>query len=345
MATGKTAMDETKKGEFVRTDSTFRNFIEAGGKFEPEAGRYHLYVSYACPWACRCLAVMYLKGLEDAIGFTVVHPIFMPTKPDNPDDRHVGWHFAAPGGPAVSGPSGNGSFTFDDVSEDPNNGAKTVRELYELTGNDPGKYVVPVLWDKKTKTIVNNESSEIIVMLNSAFDASGIAKHAALDLNPEALRPAMAAVDDWIYNSINNGVYRCGFATTQEAYERAVNELFGALDRCEELLSKQRYLTGDTLTLSDVRLFMTLIRFDPVYVVHFKCNKKFIHQFPNLFNYTKELYQIPGIRKSVNLDHIKKHYFGSHATINPLHIVPVGPDMKMYDEQHDRARLPGKPLA
>lgn len=332
----KTALDEmSTTGEFKRTEAGFRSKIEKGSRFEPEAGRYHLYISYGCPWACRCVAVMYLKGLEDAIGLSVTHPTWQRTRPNDPQDEHSGWTFAAPGDSPLQNQTGHGSFGTEDCIPDSVNNAKFVRDLYELAKDTTGKYTVPVLWDKKEKTIVNNESSEIVLMLNSAFDH--VAKKPEVDLNPEALRAKMDEVNEWIYPTINNGVYRCGFATKQEAYENAYKELFESLDRCEEILSKQRYIAGDVLTMADIRLFMTLIRFDPVYVVYFKTNKALIREYPNLREYTKELYQIPGIKASVNIRHIKTHYFTSHPKLNAYAIIPKGPEA-WWEEPHDRAQ-------
>lgn len=217
------------------------------------------------------------------------------------------------------------------------NGAKNIRELYELaSSNYSGKYTVPVLWDKKLKTIVNNESSEIIRMFNTEFDE--IAENAGLDLYPPQLQTRINEINKFTYESINNGVYKCGFATKQEPYDKAVTKLYEALDKCEEILNTQRYLCGDTVTEADIRLFVTLIRFDEVYAVHFKCNKKLLREYPNLFNYTKDIFQLPGISSSVNMDHIKRHYYGSHPSINPYGIVPAGPNID-YSTPHDREKF------
>lgn len=342
MSKSRTALDETAKdGAFVRTDAGYRNQVTAGGEFPPEAGRYHLYVSYACPWACRCLATLYLKGLEDAIGVSVTHPTWKRTRPDSPSDQHAGWFFAAPGDPPATNRNGFGSFPADDgCIPDTINNATFVRDLYEKSNDTTGKYSVPVLWDKKLGVIVNNESSEIIRMFNSEFNS--IAKNPDLDLYPEDLRSKIDAVNEWVYPSINNGVYRCGFAQSQAAYDAAVVELFEALDRVEGILSKQRYLVGDRLTEADLRLFKTLIRFDDVYVVYFKTNQKFIHQYPNMREYVKELYQIPEIQRSVNMNHIKTHYFTSHPQLNWFGIIPKGPG-EWYKEPHNREeRFPVK---
>ncbi|THU53461.1 hypothetical protein C4D60_Mb10t14670 [Musa balbisiana] len=286
-----------------------------------ESGRYHLYISYACPWASRCLSFVKLKGLDKAISFTAVKPIWERTKES---DEHFGWVFPS-------------SMEEPGAEPDPLNGAKSIRELYELaSSNYVGKYTVPVLWDKKLKTIVSNESAEIIRMFNTEFN--NIAENADLDLYPSHMQALIDEVNEWIYDTINNGVYKCGFAKKQGPYDEAVEKLFDALDKCEETLSKQRYICGNTLTEADVRLFVTLIRFDEVYTVHFKCNKKHLHEYPNLFNYTKDIYQIPGMSSTVNMAHIKKHYYGSHPSINPFGIIPVGPSID-YSSPHDRERF------
>uniref|UniRef100_A0ACD5TEI0 Uncharacterized protein n=1 Tax=Avena sativa TaxID=4498 RepID=A0ACD5TEI0_AVESA len=319
------ALDEvTDSGAFDRSPSTFRCSVsrDASARFPAVPGRYHLYVSYACPWASRCLAYLKLKGLDAAIGFTSVKPIFGRTRDS---DDHMGWVFPA---------------TTDEeagAEPDPFNAAKTVRELYEIAStNYTGKPTVPVLWDKQLKTVVNNESSEIIRMLNTEFN--DIAENPGLDLNPAHLQESIDEVNDLVYDAINNGVYKCGFAKKQGPYEEAVTNLYKALDKCEEILSKQRYMCGNQLTEADVRLFVTLIRFDEVYAVHFKCNKKLIREYPNLFNYTKDIYQIPGISSTVNMEHIRKHYYGSHPSINPYGIIPAGPNID-YNAPHDRERL------
>ncbi|XP_031268103.1 uncharacterized protein LOC116126569 [Pistacia vera] len=321
----RSALDEVSdSGSFVRTASTFRNSIsrDPSSQFPAESGRYHLYISYACPWACRCLSFLKIKGLEKAISFTSVKPIWEKTKEG---DEHRGWVF-----PATNSEEPGAEL-------DPLNGAKSIRDLYELAStNYSGKFTVPVLWDKKLKTIVNNESSEIIRMFNTEFN--DIAENAALDFYPADLRHQIDETNEWIYNRINNGVYKCGFATKQEPYDEAVKQLYDALDKCEAILGKQRFICGNRLTEADIRLFVTLIRFDEVYVVHFKCNKKVLREYPNLFNYTKDIYQIPGMSSTVNMQHIKRHYYGSHPTINPFGIIPRGPDID-YARPHDREKF------
>lgn len=300
------------KGRFIRMDSVFRDWVRADGStpYTPEAGRYHLYISHACPWAHRTMIFRKLKNLEGIIDFSVVHP-FMGEK---------SWHFGE----------------CEACTPDHLHGFENLYEAYLLADKKYTGYVtVPLLWDKKTQTIVNNESSEIIRMLNSEFnDLTDV----QTDFYPEYLRKEIDAVNKRIYHDINNGVYKSGFATSQEAYEEAVANLFEALDWVEERLSKQRYLCGDTITEADWRLFTTLVRFDPVYVGHFKCNLKRIYDYPNLWSYTRELYQVPGIKETVEMDHIKKHYYQSHGDINPTRIVPRGPTID-FEQPHDRGRF------
>jgi putative glutathione S-transferase len=305
-------------GRFVRSQSQWRDWVTRDGApaqgrqrgFKAEAGRYHLYVSLACPWAHRTLIFRALKRLEGIISVSVVHPLM----------GENGWTFQK-----TEGATGDTLYGVD-----------FLHEIY--TRADPaysGRVTVPVLWDRKEQTIVSNESAEIIRMLNSAFDEWG---DAGIDFYPQALRGEIDAVNAFVYPAINNGVYRAGFATTQEAYEEAFGELFSALDRVEDMLSRQRYLVGGRLTEADWRLFTTLARFDPVYVGHFKCNLRRIADYPNLSNYLRELYQVPGVAGTVNLDHIKTHYYASHVTINPTRVVPVGPALD-YGAPHDRERL------
>jgi len=295
-------------GRFVRKESQFRHWVtpdgapgpSGDGGFPAEPGRYHLYVSLACPWAHRALIIRSLKGLEAMIGVSVVHWLM----------RGEGWTFA-------DGPG---------VVPDTVNGAERLFEIYaKAEPGYTGRVTVPVLWDRERQTIVNNESSEIIRMLNTAFDGVG-AKPG--DYYPEALRPEIDEINARVYATLNNGVYRSGFATTQEAYEEAVNPLFDTLDWLEARLSDGRpYLCGETLTEADWRLFTTLIRFDPVYVGHFKCNRRRIADYPHLSAYTKRLYEHPGVADTVDFGHIKRHYYESHRQINPTGIVPVGPDL------------------
>ena len=309
---------EIDDGEFVRLESQFRNWVTVDGKpgvsgtggFTAEPGRYHLYVSYACPWAHRTLIFRKLKNLEDIISVSVVHPHML--------DK--GWVFDG----------------YPDATVDHVNGFKYLHEAYKQSDKDyTGIVTVPVLWDKKGKTIVNNESSEIIRILNSSFNAFTNIK---TDYYPDALRAEIDQINEEIYEYVNNGVYRCGFASNQESYDRAFDRLFSMLDKLENRLSGQRYLVGGQITEADWRLFTTLLRFDPVYYGHFKCNLRRIIDYPNLSNYLRDLYQQPGIVDTVNTQHIKQHYYYSHEHINPGRIIPKGPELD-YSKPHDRERL------
>ncbi|SNX71695.1 putative glutathione S-transferase [Cereibacter ovatus] len=303
-------------GAFVRDTARFRNWItpdgspgpSGSGGFAAESGRYHLYVSYACPWAHRTLIFRALKGLGDHIGVSVVHP-------DMLDD---GWTFA------TDFPGTTGDRLF---------GLPFLRDIYTRAVPDiSGRVTVPVLWDRAQGTIVSNESSEIIRMFNSAFD--GLTGNRA-DFRPEALRDGIEAMNARIYPAVNNGVYRAGFATTQAAYDEAVHLLFDTLDWLDAHLGRHRYLLGDRVTEADWRLFTTLVRFDPVYHLHFKCNRRRLIDYPDLWAYTRELYQWPGVRETVRLDHIVRHYHFSHDTINPHRIVPINPLID-FDAPHGR---------
>jgi len=322
-------------GAFVRTDSVFRDFVSAEHpQFRPEKGRYHLYVNNACPWANRCVAAIHLKGLQNVISISVTHPTWQRTRPDDEEDKHCGWVFydsKDPNRVPLKSSGGFGSFDIPgcDACDIPN--IKSVRDLYVLVGDKQGKYTVPILWDKKHKTIVNNESSEILRILTSAFDEFATGPGAELDLYPESLRAEIDSVNEWIYPCINDGVYRCGFSSSQSAYDEAVASLFGALDRLETLLSTSRYLCGASnggsrLTEADVRLLMTLVRFDEVYVVYFKTNCKRLIDYPNIRNYMRDLfqYQDGAIGNTVNMLHIKTHYYTSHAVMNRFAIIPKG---------------------
>ncbi|HWB46137.1 MAG TPA: glutathione S-transferase family protein [Hyphomicrobiaceae bacterium] len=305
-------------GRFVRADSSFRNWVTpdgaagptGSGGFKAEPGRYHLYVSLACPWASRTLIYRVLKRLEGAIGLSVTHWLM----------GEQGWTFE-PG---------------EGVVPDPINGVRYLHQLYTLA--DPaysGRASVPVLWDKERRTIVNNESSEIIRMLNSAFDGVGAAPG---DYYPKPRRTEIDIINARVYDTVNNGVYKAGFATTQEAYEAAVGPLFDSLDWLEARLANRRFLLGAKPLEADWRLFTTLIRFDAVYFGHFKCNIRRVVDYPSLWGYTRDLYQWPGVRETVNFKHIKRHYYMSHARINPTRIVPAGPRLDL-DAPHGRAAL------
>ncbi|MCL5775524.1 glutathione S-transferase family protein [Limibaculum sp. FT325] len=307
-------------GRFVRDTAKFRNWVTPDGApgpsgeggFAAESGRYHLYVSHACPWAHRTLIFRRLKDLEAHVGFSVVHPLM----------KADGWTFAT---------------DFDGATGDTLMGKRFLRDVY-LAANPTasGRVTVPVLWDRERATIVSNESSEIIRMFNSAFD--GITGN-RLDFYPEALRGEIDQLNERIYDTVNNGVYKAGFATTQGAYDEAVSALFETLDALDARLATRRYLAGERLTEADWRLFTTLIRFDAVYVGHFKCNIRRIADYPALSGYLRDLWQHPGICGTVRMDHIKFHYYASHASVNPTGIVPMGPELDL-DSPHGRDRLP-----
>jgi len=298
-------------GEFRRQDSRFRSWVTADGSagpsggegFKAEPGRYHLYVSLACPWAHRTLIFRELMGLQEMIGVTVVEPLMLANGWELRDDQY---------------------------------GLDYLYQLYlKADSGYEGRVTVPVLWDKQEQTIVSNESAEIIRMFNTAFN--GLTGNDA-DYYPAQLQGQIDAINERVYDSINNGVYRAGFATTQEAYEAAFYKLFDALDWVEQILTRQRYLVGDTLTEADWRLFTTLIRFDAVYHGHFKTNRQRIADYPAMSNYLRELYQQPGVAQTVNFEHIKQHYYGSHVTINPTQVVPLGPQQD-FTLPHNRDRL------
>ncbi len=314
---------EANEGEFKREDAGFRDWVatddmavpDGVDRFPPQPNRYHLFVSYACPWAHRTLIFRELKGLQSLIGVSVVDPEML----DN------GWTFSRqfPG------------------NEDPLHESTRLYQLYQRARpNYTGRVTVPVLWDRERNTIVSNESADIIRMFNGAFDAQTGNR---FDFYPKALRKDIDAINARVYENVNNGVYRAGFATRQSPYEKAFTALFETLDALETLLGRQRYLVGDRLTEADWRLFTTLIRFDAVYVGHFKCNRNRIADMPNLHGYMRELYQTPGVASTVHIDHIKTHYYYSHDMINPTRVVPVGPRLDL-DAPHDRDRLgPAQP--
>jgi putative glutathione S-transferase len=305
-------------GRFLRPATRFRNWVTEDGSpgpsgtggFAAARGRYHLYVALACPWAHRTVIMRRLKGLEDVVSMSVVEPLYGPR----------GWRF------------GDGPGTIADSV----NGASDLAEIYLRA--DPrysGRVSVPVLWDRERATIVNNESAEIIRMLNGAF---GRFTNTRTDYYPAQLSDEIDRVNAFVYENINNGVYRAGFATSQEAYEEAFRALFAALDDIEQRLARQRYLVGTEITEADWRLFTTLVRFDAVYYSHFKCNLRRIVDYPNLSNYLRDLYQQPGIAATVNMDHIKRHYYGSQRNVNPTGIVPLGPQLDFL-APHDRGRF------
>ncbi len=306
---------QTPDGRFIRSETQFRNWITPDGRpgptgeggFKAAPGRYHLYVSLACPWAHRTLIFRRLKGLAEMIGVSVVH-----------------WHMGAQGWEFREGPGCTGDQLY---------ALHYLHELYRMARPDyTGRVTVPVLWDKERRTIVNNESAEIIRMFNAAFDALGAT---GPDFYPEPLRAEIDAVNDEVYEQVNNGVYKAGFATRQEAYEEAVSALFATLERLEERLAAQRYLAGEVITEADWRLFTTLVRFDPVYVGHFKCNLRRLVDHPHLWAYARQLYQWPGVAETCDFHHIKQHYYGSHRSINPTGIVPLG-QLLDWNEPHGR---------
>jgi putative glutathione S-transferase len=310
--------ERTPNGRFVRSTTRFRNWITQDGAAGPTGGggfaaardRYHLYVALACPWAHRTVIMRTLKGLEEVVSMSVVEPLYGPH----------GWRFGTSPG------------TTPDIV----NGASELAEIYLRA--DPrysGRVSVPVLWDKERRTIVNNESAEIIRMFNGAF---GRFTNVRTDYYPPALREEIDRVNALVYDNVNNGVYRAGFATSQEAYEEAFRALFAALDEVEQRLGRQRYLVGRDITEADWRLFTTLVRFDAVYYSHFKCNLRRIIDYPNLSNYLRDLYQQEGVAASVNMDHIKRHYYGSQRHVNPTGIVPLGPQLD-FSAPHDRGRF------
>ena len=314
---------KTSGGAFQREAAQLRNWVTSDGEagpsgeagFQAESGRYHLYVSLACPWAHRTLIFRKLKQLEAHISVSVVAP----------DMLDQGWSFAQQIDDPAKGSTGDALFGLD-----------YMHQIYTRHKSDySGRVTVPVLWDKQQNRIVSNESSEIIRMFNSAFNDI---TDDTQDFYPVALRSKIDELNELIYNSINNGVYRCGFATTQEAYESAYQQLFAALDQVEDILSKQRYLAGNQITEADWRLFTTLIRFDAVYHGHFKTNRQRLEDYPHISNYVRELYQWPDVSDTVDFYHIKRHYYFSHTMINPTQVVPLGPDIN-YFSPHNRAEL------
>lgn len=292
---------EDNEGKFIREDAQFRDWISKDGKFQPEAGRYHLYVCLACPWASRCLMMRKLKGLEEIISLSVVNPVML---------EH-GWTFE-------DGPG---------VIADPIIDADYMHEIY--THVDPtysGRVTVPVLYDKKTDTIVNNESSDIIRMMNTAFDEIGATPG---DYYPADLRDEINGINDYVYDHVNNGVYKAGFATEQQVYEKEAQHVDDALAKLNDRLEHQDYLVGDQLTEADIRLFTTLIRFEHVYFGHFKCNLHHLTEYPHLWEYTKRIYNYENLADTVDFDHIQTHYYKSHTMINPNQIIPAGPDLDL----------------
>lgn len=314
----KTNLMTDKKGKYIRNPSKYRSEEVTG-----EAGRYHLHIALACPWACGTLSTLFLKGLEDSISHSVVHPTWQKTRED-PEDPHCGWVYRKVGDEPLANSLGHGANPCDDaLIPDIATNCSSIRDVYALVGDTTGPYTTPVLFDKKENKIISNESMDILRILNSKFNT--VAKNPTLDLYPggEDEKALLELNDKTIYNSINNGVYRCGFAKTQVAYDEAVVELFGALDEVEERLSKSRFLISNTqFTWLDLRLFHTLVRFDPVYTCYFKTNQKRISDYPNLLGFIRDVYQIPAVKRSINMNHIKTHYYTSHPHLNTFGIIP-----------------------
>lgn len=305
--------EQSEDGNFERQEDAFRDWVRAdsSARYPAQAGRYHLYVCYACPWAHRIIIARRLKGLTNSIGMTAVDPWR--------DDK--GWAFR----------------DGDGFSKDPINGFAYLSEAYHESDSDyRGRFTVPVLWDRETNRIVTNSDDDLLRMLNSEFNP--LADHPDLDLYPEAHRAEIDTVNNLVYEKVNNGVYRAGFATTQSAYEEAVAPLFATLDSLNDRLSQQRYLVGDNFTEADIRLFVTLVRFDAVYFGHFKCNQRRIVDYDHLSGYVRDIYQIPGVAETVRIDHIKRHYYATHTDINPTAIVPTGPELD-FTSPHFRHKL------
>ena len=330
-----------KKGSYVRLASKHRHAVSQlpGGDFPSESGRYHLHVALACPWACGTLAALRLKGLDDAISHSVVHPTWGKTNLEDDADQHFGWVYRRTGDDPLPNPLGYGSNRCDEaLIPDAITNARSIREVYELCGDFQGPFTTPLLFDKKTERIVSNESTDILKMLNSEFNS--FAKNPEVDLYPEDIEDDLVSLNDSIvYPKVNNGVYRCGFARSQDAYDTAVVELFAALDTLEGMLAKKRYLGGRHFTWLDLRLFMTLVRFDPVYTTYFKTNQRRIADYPSLLGFVRDVYSIAPVRSSINMDHIKVHYYTSHPTLNTFGIIPIGngPDLEIVD--HGREEM------
>jgi glutathionyl-hydroquinone reductase len=332
----------------IAKDSSSIDFPAAGN------GRYHLYVSYACPWAHRTLMVRALKGLEDDISVSIVHPVWRRTRPDDPNDFHTGWFFGVTPdddgtyeSSFLTNSDGNGGpfpLKFPMNEPDPHGNALSIRDVYERAaanrkdGQTGGVFSVPILWDSVKNTIVSNESSEIIRMLNSEFNE--FCTNPDLDLYPPNLRAVIDEVNDWIYRTINNGVYRCGFSKSQEAYNEAIAILTESLDRVDEILQKQRYIAGNQFTEADVRLFVTLLRFDEVYIVYFKCNTRSVEHSDAILDYCREIYQMPGVKETINMEQIKTHYFAAHPKLNYYSILPAGRNfIQLLEQSHNRNKL------
>ena len=324
LSASKTNLATNKEGAYVRHAATHR-----ADTIEAEAGRYHLHVALACPWAAGALSMIYLKGLEDVVSHSVVHPTWQRTRPEDPEDTRCGWAYRSPNDAPLSNPLGHGSYACDDaLIEDPA-GAVSIRDVYAAAGDTSGPFTTPALFDTKTGELVSNESTNILKLLNSAFDA--VAKRPERDFYPSALATDLQTLnDELVYPHVNNGVYRSGFAQSQQAYDAAVSSLFAALEDLDGRLAKQRFLGGAKFSWLDLRLYHTLVRFDPVYVVYFKTNVKRIADYPNLLNFVRDVYQtVEPVRRATNIKHIKMHYFTSHPSLNTYGIIPAsnGPDL------------------
>ena len=342
--------DSTGSGrqEEPMAETVWRFFIsnEPGSRFPPEPGRYHLYCSYACPGSHRALIVRKLKGLEHIIGVTYVHPTWRLTNPEDPDDKHRGWVFGDPyGQPFQNTINRGGPFpsAYPETEPDPEFDAFSIRELYEAANDTSGKFTIPLLWDTKEKTIVNNDSSDIAYMLNSCFNE--LTENGEMDLyteDDEEGRAKLSEVNAWLSPLMINGVYRCGFAKNQRAYDRAIDNLCLAFDHADDILQRQRFLTGDTLTDADIRLFVTLFRFDEVYAFYFKANARLVMLTPTLLNFCREIYQMEGIAETCNMDHIKAHFFASHPEWNKYSVIPRGLGFcELLEMPHNRSEMFG----
>lgn len=342
----RTALDEVgAKGEFKRTPGAFRELVSPGGRHPPEAGRYHLHLALACPWANGVLSALYLKGLEHAISYSLAHPTWQRTRPDDPSDAHVGWVYRAPGDAALASPAGHGAFECDEaLVPDTVGGCASVRDAYDKYGGDgargAAKFTTPLLVDTATGEAVNNESEEILRMLDGAF--GGLGAPAAPRLFPPERDAELAELHEWVYSDVLNGVYKCGFARTQTAYEEAEGALQRGLERLDGMLGARRFLGGDALCWVDLRLFHTLARFESVYMTHFKANRRPLTHFIHLADYTRDVYQShEAVRRSFNLRHVKVHYFSSHPGLNPYAVVPAADGFDL-DAPHGRAGLSGR---
>jgi glutathionyl-hydroquinone reductase len=325
----------TSVDQSISSSMEWRNLIcqHEDSKFPPEIDRYHLYVAYACPWSHRTTIVRNIKGLQEVIGITYVHPTWQYTKPDV--DDHRGWVFGSKEGEPLTNTSGVGRFPLSWGEEDQMTHSKTIREIYEKSGDTTGKYILPILYDKKEGTIVSNESSEIMRMLNCEFNS--FSSNPDLDLYPSGMSDKIDEVNAWIYPTINNGVYRCGLASTQEEYDDAIDALTESFDTVEMLLKNHRFITGDVFTEADVRLFVTLLRFDEVYDVYFKCNTRSVTSTPTVLNYVRDIYQMSGITETCRIDMIKAHYFTSHVELNKYSIIPRGDNFEeLLKQPHGR---------